>query len=327
MTPALFSVSYAGSWGQSSLPLLDFIDKAHELGFAAVMLMGKRPHLAPLDCTPEQAAAIKGHLDRQRVACPVVGAYTDFACAGAAEVPYLEMQIAYVASLARLAQTLGAKIVRVFTAYEAAGLTPATVWGRTVTGLRECCDRAADHGVTIAVQNHHELAVASDAMLELLGDVDRPNCKLGFDAWSLWLRDEDLFEAARRMARIPRAPPMPITSVCRVSATARKWSITCRSRRWCGRCRLARDRSILRRFLPACGRADSTAWLPTRCVHPCAAAAPQQSRSLCQTLSRVDEGPRRAHARCGSPAWMRERHGRHARQRRRHRSAAERRTG
>ena len=130
----------------------------------------------------------------------MVGAYTDFACAGAAEVPYLEMQIAYVASLARLAQTLGAKIVRVFTAYEAAGLTPATVWGRTVTGLRECCDRAADHGVTIAVQNHHELAVASDAMLELLGDVDRPNCKLGFDAWSLWLRDEDLFEAARRMA-------------------------------------------------------------------------------------------------------------------------------
>jgi sugar phosphate isomerase/epimerase len=200
MTPALFSVSYAGSWGQSSLPLLDFIDKAHELGFAAVMLMGKRPHLAPLDCTPEQAAAIKGHLDRRRVACPVVGAYTDFACAGAAEVPYLEMQIAYVASLARLAQTLGAKIVRVFTAYEAAGLTPATVWGRTVSGLRECCDRAADHGVTIAVQNHHELAVASDAMLELLGDVDRPNCKLGFDAWSLWLRDEDLFEAARRMA-------------------------------------------------------------------------------------------------------------------------------
>ena len=54
--------------------------------------------------------------------------------------------------------------------------------------------------MTIAVQNHHDLAVHSDAMLELLGDVDRKNCKLGFDAWSPALRGEDLFEAARRMA-------------------------------------------------------------------------------------------------------------------------------
>jgi sugar phosphate isomerase/epimerase len=200
MTPALFSVSYSGSWGQSCLPLFEFIDKARELGYPAVMLMGKRPHLAPLDNPPEQVATIKEHLERQQVACPVVGAYTDFACAGAAEVPYLEMQIAYVASLARLAQALGATIVRVFTAYEAPGLAPATVWARVVAGLRECCDRAADHGVTIAVQNHHDLAVHSDALLELLGDVDRPNCKLGFDAWSPWLRGEDLFEAARRMA-------------------------------------------------------------------------------------------------------------------------------
>src|SRR5262249_18288457 len=39
-----------------------------------------------------------------------------------------------------------------------------------------------------------------DALLELLDDVDRPNCKLGFDAWSPALRGEDLFEAARRAA-------------------------------------------------------------------------------------------------------------------------------
>ena len=110
------------------------------------------------------------------------------------------MQIAYVESLARLAHALGATMVRVFTAYEADGLPPTTVWNRVVTALRECCDRAAEHGVTIAVQNHHDLAVHSDALLELLGDIDRPNCKLGFDAWSPALRGEDLFESARRMA-------------------------------------------------------------------------------------------------------------------------------
>lgn len=37
-------------------------------------------------------------------------------------------------------------------------------------------------------------------MLELLGDIDRPNCKVGFDAWSLALRGEALYDAAKTMA-------------------------------------------------------------------------------------------------------------------------------
>jgi sugar phosphate isomerase/epimerase len=200
MIPTLFSVSYAGFWGQHSLTLPEFIGKARTLGYPAVMLMGKRPHLSPLDISHEQAVAVKRHLEREGIRCSVVAAYTDFACAGAAEVPSTEMQIAYVESLTRLAHTLGATIVRVFTAYERGGLPPATLWSHVVTALRECSDRAVEHGVTIAVQNHHDLAVHSDALLELLADIDRPNCKLAFDAWSPALRGEDLFESARRMA-------------------------------------------------------------------------------------------------------------------------------
>jgi len=200
MQPVLFSVSYAGFWGQHALSLSDFAAKARSLGYPSVMLMGKRPHLGPLDFNAEKTAALKAQFDGLGLGCSVIGGYTDFACAGAAEVPYMEMQIAYVESLARLARGLGAGIVRVFTAYDAAGVAPATIWSRVVAALRECCDRAAEHGVTIAVQNHHDLAVHSDALLELLGDVDRPNCKLGFDAWSPALRGEDLFETARRMA-------------------------------------------------------------------------------------------------------------------------------
>lgn len=200
MIPALFSVSYAGFWGQHALSLPEFISKARELGYPSVMLMGKRPHLSPLDVDNEQIAAIKDHLDREGVRCSVIGGYTDFSGAGAAEVPYLEMQIAYVQSLARLAGALGAGIVRVFTAYESEGSTPANLWSRVVAALRECCDRAAEHRVTIAVQNHHDLAVDSNALIELLGDIDRPNCKLGFDAWSPALRGEALFETARRVA-------------------------------------------------------------------------------------------------------------------------------
>ena len=47
MRLGLFSVSYAGLWGQHKLDLEAFIAKAAQLGFDSVMLMGKRPHLSP----------------------------------------------------------------------------------------------------------------------------------------------------------------------------------------------------------------------------------------------------------------------------------------
>ena len=200
MQKSLFSISYAGLWGQHRLALSEFIEKAASLGYDAVMIAGKRPHLSPLDAVPERIAEVKGYLDDSGIACAVVAGYTDFSGAAAAEVPVLEMQIAYVESLAKIAAALGARFVRVFTAYESDTQQPGTVWGRVVSSLQECCDRAANYGVTLAVQNHHDVGVHSSALLELLSDVDRPNCKLGFDAWSPALRGEDVYEAARRMA-------------------------------------------------------------------------------------------------------------------------------
>jgi sugar phosphate isomerase/epimerase len=200
MRLSLFSVGYAGLWGQAVLDVVAFIEKAASLGYDGVMLAGKRPHLAPLDATPTQIERVKDALARTGLRCEVVAGYTDFAGTGAAEVPYAEMQVAYVESLARLAADLQCGIVRVFTAYESPGQTAGGLWPRVVSALRECCDRAAAYGVTIAVQNHHDLAVHTAALLELLADVDRPNCKLGFDAWSPALRGEDLYEAARRAA-------------------------------------------------------------------------------------------------------------------------------
>ena len=200
MQLSLFSVSYAGYWGQARLELPEFLAKAAELGYSAVMLGGKRPHLSPLDSDAERIAQIKTHLAKLRLSCGVLAAYTDLSPAAAAEVPALEMQIAYVESLARLAADLGARFVRVFSAYESPGHSPQAIWSGVVRTLQEMCDRAAAHGVTIAVQNHHDLAVHTDALLELLADVNRPNCKLGFDAWSPFLRGEDLYAAARKAA-------------------------------------------------------------------------------------------------------------------------------
>ncbi len=200
MRLSLFSVSYAGYWGQHKLDLPAFIAKAAELGYDSVMLAGKRPHLSPLDVNPDYLASIKSALRHHGITCEAVAGYTDLAPTTAAEVPYLEMQIAYVESLAGMAAELGGSIVRVFTAYEIDGHSPHAIWKGVVRALQEMCDRAAAHGVTLAVQNHHDVGVHTDWLLEILSDVDRPNCKVAFDAWSPALRGEDLFEAAIKMA-------------------------------------------------------------------------------------------------------------------------------
>lgn len=200
MKPCLFSVSYAGLWGQVALSLPEFIKHAGQLGFPSVMLTGKRPHLSPLDATPSTVESLRDTLAAAQVRCEVVAGYTHLAPGAAAEVPVIEFQIAYIESLARLAAQLGASVVRIFTAYEAEGQDSQANWRRVVTTIREMCDRSAAHGVTIAIQNHHDLALDTGALLELVAEIARPNCKLGFDAWSPALRGENLYEAARKAA-------------------------------------------------------------------------------------------------------------------------------
>ncbi len=200
MQLGLFSVSYAGYWGQSALSACDFIARAGQLGFDTVMLAGKRPHLSPLDMAEPELDRIRAALRQARVTCSVVAGYTDLSPSAAAEVPYVEMQIAYVESLARIAASLEARVVRVFTSYEVDGHAPHAQWRLVAGALREMADRAAAHDVCLAVQNHHDVALHSEALLELLQDIDRPNCRLGFDAWSLALRGEALYDAAFRMA-------------------------------------------------------------------------------------------------------------------------------
>jgi len=56
--------------------------------------------------------------------------------------------------------------------------------------IAEVADRCASYDVTVALQNHHDFALATPALLEFLHDVDRPNLTLGFDAWSPALRGE-----------------------------------------------------------------------------------------------------------------------------------------
>ena len=201
MKPVLFSVSYAGLWGQAALELPAFLEHAAQLGYPAVALMGKRPHLSILDFDDQSAAALAATAQRVGVQVAVVCGYTSFTSgAESGEVPFVELQVRYVRELARLAAALDCRLVRVFTSYERDDLPLAVNWARTTAALQECCDAAAPLGVTIGIQNHHDVAVHSRALLELLYDIDRPNCGLMFDAWSPCLRGEAAYETAREMA-------------------------------------------------------------------------------------------------------------------------------
>ena len=205
MIPVLHSVSYAGVWpGQAGLTLSQFLDKAAELGFPAVMLMAKRPHLSPLDFPREACERLRDEVEARGLRVQVVAGYNNFSAdAEHGDVPHREIQIQHIAELARIAADLGGgRMVRIFTAYEHPAIGYAQLWKNTVDAIRECAIRAGDLGVTIGIQNHHDLASHHDSLFDLVASVDHSACRAMFDAWTPALQGADLAAAARKLAPI-----------------------------------------------------------------------------------------------------------------------------
>lgn len=183
------------------MSLEEFIPHAKALGYSAVELMAKRPHLSPLDYQGKKVASLRRLCKRHKVHVACVAGYTNFTGgAEASEVPFADIQVQYIESLAALAHDLDCGLVRVFTSYERSDLSMAEQWNRTVRALQDCCDRAARYKVTIGIQNHHDIAVDSRALAEMHRDVGRANCALMLDPWSPCLRGEELFETAKGLA-------------------------------------------------------------------------------------------------------------------------------
>ena len=202
MKTCLFTVSFAGFWGQHKLSLEEAIAKTAALGFQGIEIMGKRPHLSPLDYSLADCGRLRAVLDKHHLKPAAVAAYTNFTGGlSAAEVPFVDLQIAYVEALAERTARLGGSLVRVFTGYERADMPFARQWQIVVDALQACCDRAARFGITVGVQNHHDIGVHTKSLDALLAAVDRPNLIPMYDCWSPYLRGEDVAEGARRMAR------------------------------------------------------------------------------------------------------------------------------
>ncbi|HUU27889.1 MAG TPA: sugar phosphate isomerase/epimerase family protein [archaeon] len=182
----LHSVSYAGVWrGQAVLGVDEFLLKAKNLGFDGVMLVSKRPHVSPHDYDSQARKKLKARIQELGLELVCLAGYTDFtAGVEKPDLPNVEIQAAYVGELAGLAGDLGTNMVRIFTGYEREGIPFDVQYAMVLEGLKMAGKKAAEFGVTLAVQNHHDIAVHQAAMRRLLDEVNLPNVKAAWDAWS-----------------------------------------------------------------------------------------------------------------------------------------------
>lgn len=182
----LHSIGYSGLWrGQALLSVDDFLLKAKELGYDGVMIMAKRPHLSPLDYDKEARAKLKKRIEDLGLTLVGLAGYSDFT-AGLDKpgIPHTEIQAAYLGQVAELAADLGTKMVRIFTGYERPGVPFDKQYATVVEGITLAAKEAQKYGVTLVVQNHHDIALHHDAMFWLLKEINMPNVMAGWDAWS-----------------------------------------------------------------------------------------------------------------------------------------------
>lgn len=202
----LHSVSYMGIWrGQATLTVDEFLVKAKELGFDGVMLAAKRPHVSLIDYDDAARQKLRARIKELGLQLVCLAGYTDFtAGVDRAGIPNVEIQAIYVGELARLARDLGTNMVRIYTGYEREGVPYDKQYALVVEGLQMAGKIAAKYGVTLAVQNHHDIALHHDAMKWLLDEVNLPNVRAAFDCWSPTL--EGLTPAEIRKAVLTMKP-------------------------------------------------------------------------------------------------------------------------
>lgn len=200
----LHSIGYSGLWrGQSKLSVDEFLVKARDLGYDGVMLMAKRPHLSIVDYDKDARKKLKKRIEELGLTLVGLAGYSDFT-AGMDKpgIPHTEIQATYIGELAELASDLGTNMIRIFTGYERPGIPFDKQYATVVEGLKMAGSEAQKHGVTLVVQNHHDIALHHDAMHWLLKEVDMPNVMAGWDAWSPTLEGqskEEIREGIHKM--------------------------------------------------------------------------------------------------------------------------------
>ena len=137
MTPVLFSVSYAGLWGQQQLDLKGFLRKAADLGYPAVELMAKRPHLSVLDYGPREVAELRSVADDLGLEIATLAGYTDFTLASGRRRRRWKSRSPTSGDW-RKSRPRWREIVRIFTGYTTQSAAYQRDWETCVRAVRKC---------------------------------------------------------------------------------------------------------------------------------------------------------------------------------------------
>jgi sugar phosphate isomerase/epimerase len=201
MKVGLYSITYLGVWYRGrALTLEEVIDRARKYGYDGVEIDGKRPHGNPTDLPTARCHELRQRAIDAGVPIYAVAANNDFS----SPIPeHREAQLAYVKALIRMTADLGAPVLRMFCAwpgvtfgdnggsYEIARRVwriaqheagEERAWDRCRDGLVECTRWAAEHGVTLALQNHAPVINDHRDMLRMIAEVGSPSLKACFDA-------------------------------------------------------------------------------------------------------------------------------------------------
>ena len=200
MKISLYSITLSGGYyGGPAVGLLEIFPKAKAWGYDGVEVEAKRPHANPMDLDDAARKDIRQAADDNGLEISCVAAYNDYS---SPIDEHRQNELLMTREQIRLAADLGAPAVRVFAAwsgvtrrdglitYDVArynidhrypGTTRLERWCHVRECLAEAAGMAADHGVTLALQNHAPIIENYQDMLDFIDEVGSPALKACLD--------------------------------------------------------------------------------------------------------------------------------------------------
>jgi sugar phosphate isomerase/epimerase len=120
-----------------------------------------------------------------------------------------------------IAGRTGATIIRVFSFWRT--VRPEACFERIVEALRELADQAAQHGVTLGIENEHACNLGTGAeTARVLAALDHPNLKVVWDPANAMVAGEEPFPAGYRAVPVERIAHVHAKD-CRVEDHKPEW--------------------------------------------------------------------------------------------------------
>jgi len=170
MRVCLCTISYKGKLLEVAL------STAAKLGFEAVELWGREPHVGEI-YDESRVRGIRTMAADKGLALPVFGSYLRL---GATQQREDDITLA---DTLHTAHGLKTPIVRIWVSDVGTAQATEAIWEQAISEVQTACDRAVKMGVTFAAEMHGgTLADTAAGAKRLVESVDRPNFRLNYQA-------------------------------------------------------------------------------------------------------------------------------------------------